>query len=724
MKWLRVLPFVLLVLLSVTGALADDPADETTDPATDTPTVEALAGAVIPPRDRVDLAVRLLGLTEIPQPPASPPDLRVGDRATFSATNTFDRQRITIDATLGALGEHVALWVEDGSNVRSSDLQALAESFDTEIYPNARALWGSESIPGVDGDPRVHGLFARNLGATTAAYFASDHTLPRAVYPPSNQREMFFFNLDIMSGGLVLPVVESVVAHEFQHMIRQNLQPNEDTWLNEGMSQFTQFFLYNDLDGSPIYFLAEPNTQLTDWHTDPTRRSANYGAATLFLIYFYDRFGIEAVQALSAHPAARAWESVDDVARAYGAESADTLFADWVMANLLSERRIEALPDGVPVPGYESLPPLITPLPKHEILDESFSAKSALPPYATDYYLMPSPSGGARLTITLEAPAEAALLPTLPAGHILYSNRADLSDSRATRRFDLTGVDSADLDYRIWYDLEADWDYGYVMASRDGETWEVLTTSHMATRDPNEVAYGPAYTGESRGWLNENIPLDAYAGAPVWLRFEMITDDAVNRPGMAVDDVRVAALAYAEDFETGTSIGAEGWLTEGWLRTDNRLPARFVVQTAAITPDGALITRGEARGVGEWTVELPPDANRVWIAISPLAPVTTTPIDYRLTVEAGSRGEVREPPLHAGEPRLPGASRCALLHDHRDGFSAAVDRLATRAGIRHPQRIAGRKLDRRPRRRRDGPEAHRGHQVPADLIARLDAWLT
>ncbi|MBL8133659.1 MAG: immune inhibitor A [Anaerolineae bacterium] len=619
MKWA-----ILIALLLGIGSVRAEPIDE----AGGYPTVAALAQTIIPARDRVDLAVRLRGLTTIPEAAAAP-TLRIGDRGTFTATNTSARGRITIQATLRALGEHIALWVEDGGGVSDADLQALAARFDERVYPSTRALWGSEAIPGVDGDARVHGLFARNLGATTAAYFASDHTVPRAVYPQSNVREMFFFNLDALGGAFPLDVIESVIAHEFQHMIRQNLQPNEDTWLNEGMSQFTQFLLYNDLDNSPIHFLAQPNTQLTDWNADPALRAANYGAASLFLIYFYDRFGIEALQTLSAHPAARAWESVDALARASGAASGDALFADWVMANLLHDQHVEALPAGQPVPPYQSLPPLITPLPAGEVRSMPFSAKANLPPYATDYYLLPEPNMAARLTVTLEAGANAPLIDT-GGGHFLYSNRADLSDSRATRRFDLSGVAAADLDFRVWYDLEMEWDYGYVMASRDGATWELLTGEGMTASDPNAVAYGTAYTGESGGWRQQSIALDAYTGGTVWLRFEAITDDAVNRPGMAVDDVRIAALGYSEDFEAGDG----GWLTEGWLWTDNCLPARFFVQAAALTPAGALVTRWEAQGGGAWTLDLPAETHRVWIAVSPVSPVTTVPLDYQLMVAA------------------------------------------------------------------------------------------
>ena len=49
-----------------------------------------------------------------------------------------------------------------------------------------------------------------------------------------------------------------------------------------------------------------------------------------------------------------------------------------------------------------------------------------------------------------------------------WGNREDDFDARLTRSFDLSGVDEATLHSGTWYDIEDNWDYGYVMASTDG----------------------------------------------------------------------------------------------------------------------------------------------------------------------------------------------------------------------------------------------------------------
>lgn len=615
---------VMLVFLLVGGTplRAQDTADA--------PIVTALATVPIPVRDRADLARRLLGLTAIPVPPDAPPVYQVGDRADFTITDTTNRGRMTIPATLRAVGTHSALWVQDGQQVDERLLEQLAAAFDARVYPNVRALWGSEAIPGVDGDPRVHGLFARGLGNTTAAYFASDHTYPREVYADSNVREMFFFNLDTI-GGASLETLESIVAHEFQHMIRHNLQINEGTWLNEGFSVFTEYLLYGNIDSSLFAYLSQPGTQLTDWNADPNLRGANYGGALLFMIYLYDRFGVEVMHALSADPAPRAWQSVDNVIREQtDAPSADAVFADFVVANLLFDA---TLSDGQY--GYADLTFLMTPPPVATLTQYPTDHKGQSAPYAADYLALMNLDGRDALTIRVDAPPVLPLWAGDSAGYAMYSNRGDQSDTTLTRTFDLSGVESAALDFRLWYDLEEDWDYGYVMASRDGVTWEVLPGTHGSALDPNAVGYGWHYNGVSgtvgtRGnWVDERVSLDDYVGGTVHLRFEVITDDAVTRPGMVIDDVRIDALGYREDFEAG----AGDWISAGWLRTDNRVPVTMMVQAVIVTDSGeTVVTQHASIGGDTWTLHLPEGARMGWLVMSPLAPVTTEVLEYRVGI--------------------------------------------------------------------------------------------
>ena len=179
-RWVtRCLLIAALVILFTVPA-ASQIAAQNVASDTDYPTVAALNAAVLPPRDRVELAERLRGVTNIAPTPASAVTRQVGEQQVFTAANSTDNTVLTIPATLRVVGEHIYLWVENGANVNDADLQALARRFRQQHLSQGCAICGAaKRTPGIDGDPHIYGLFAHGLGASTAAYFASDHTYPK-----------------------------------------------------------------------------------------------------------------------------------------------------------------------------------------------------------------------------------------------------------------------------------------------------------------------------------------------------------------------------------------------------------------------------------------------------------------------------------------------------------------------------------------------------------------
>lgn len=619
----------LLIALCLTPARAQPP-----QAPPGYPTLDALENTPIPAASPVDLARRLRGLQAVPPMPDAAPPYQPGDRKMFWVLNSAENREFQVSAALRVAGQHILLWVQDalpdGSPINplnDADLRALADAFDTTIYPQVRGLWGSEASPGVDGDPRIYGLFAYGLGSGVAAYFASRHTYPAVVYPTSNQHEMFLFNLDAIAPDAVAsPAVQSVVAHEFQHMIRANIQVNDSIWLNEGFSTFTQLYLYND-PGAVLSFLSAPYTQLNTWSEDGPR-VPHYGASLLFVAYFYERYGLEALRAVSADPGA-GLDAFEHTLDALHQPGVNDLFADWTLANFLLD---PALADGRY--GYQMLPAgLPGAAPRATVTAYPYLAAGSASQYSADYTVLTNLGGASTLDISLAVPETVKLLPADAAGGqwMWYSNRGDMSNTTLTHAFDLSGVGSATLNYRVWYHLENGWDYGYVMVSADGgATWDILSTPHTTDANPHSTAYGPGYTGASGGWLDESLSLEAYAGRPVLVRFEMITDDAINQPGMALDDVNIPEIGYSSGFESDGG----GWLAEGWLRVDNRLPQRAWVQAIQHHKNGAAFTRWLAPLESAWTLPLAEDVMQVTLVVAPFAPTTTVPMPYTLSVTA------------------------------------------------------------------------------------------
>ncbi len=529
-----------------------------------------LAQTVVPENDPVDLAQRLEHKTVVWNTPVTPPTYTPGDELTFWVTNEDTRETRQVKAQLAAAEPHVYLWVEEGVRFRVSDAEKVARFFEEQIYPTDRAFFGSEWTPGIDGDPHIYILFARDLGSYIAGYFSSVDELPPGAHEYSNAHEMFMLSADYLDlGG---DEIKGVLAHEFQHMIHWYRDRNESTWLNEGFSELAAQLNGVRTSGFEYSYAMDPDIQLTAW-PDPTDGDTipHYGAAYLFVAYFLDHFGEQATRALVADPE-NGMTSVDEVLQNLGAPyGADQVFLDWAVANYLQDPDLDQ--------GRYGYRDVVDDLPFFGLTENLDNCQQTyeftVHQYGVDYLGLDC-SGP--FTVTFEGVTTVPVVPTQPHSgtHAFWSNYGDESDMTLTRRFDLSGLSSATLTYWTWYDIEQDYDYVYLEASRDGQTWEILKPPSGTDHDPTGNSYGWGYTGTSGEgatpqWIQETVDLSPYAGGPVWIRFEYVTDAAVNRVGFLVDDIAIPELGQVADFEEGD----DGWEAQGFVRLYNALPQTY-----------------------------------------------------------------------------------------------------------------------------------------------------
>jgi len=595
-------------------------------------TEELLEKADVPVRDLHDLAIKLRHLSpDTPRTvnPGGSPDYPVGTRRLFHVSNVDTDEQFDIHATLEYKTEHVYMWVEDGVRFDQDELEDAAVLFEEHSYPTDRTFFGSEWVPGVDNDPHVSILHARNLGDSVAGYYSSADEFVSDVREDSNEMEMFYINIENVTVND--DFYNGVLAHEFQHMIHWYNDRNEETWLNEGFSELAMYLNNFDIGGSDWIFAMEPDTQLNSWPEGPSAAGANYGAGYLFTSYFLDRFGHEATQALVSHPE-NSFASVDAVLEELGTGlTCVDLFADWIAANLLDDPH---LADGRY--GYEEIdPPSLEIETTYRESDYPVSESSTVHQHGTDYIEL---RGERPLVFRFTGSTQIGLVDTTAYSgrYFWWSNRGDDSDMMLTRPFDLSGVDEATLEFWTWYDIEEDWDYAYVEISTDGgQTWEILTTPSGTGTNPNGNSFGWAYTGSSGGggileWIQEQVDLSLYTGQEVQIRFEYITDDAVNRPGFVLDDVAVPEIGYFSDFEED----GDGWEPAGFVRHANVLPQRWLVQLILFGSE-TTVQRLELNEdqTGEWVIPLEGRTDRAIVTISGLAPVTTEIGSYSYEIE-------------------------------------------------------------------------------------------
>lgn len=600
-------------------------------------TVTQLMLVELPPRDPRRLTERLNPDVDDVPLYAEAQLYQVGDRARFWVHNTDAKENVEIEAELIYQTDVAHVWVETDQPYDGRRIRQALDHFSTKTYPALIRGFGSESNPGIDGDPRLHVLHTAQIGAGVAGYFYSADKYTTAVNPFSNQKEIFFINLNWLNRLRDYTAYETVLAHEFQHMIHWNQDRGEDLWLNEGLSEYAQELAgYAPSANFAALFLGDPDLPLTIWGANPGANAPYYGSSYLFVAYLAQRFGDDFLRALVSEQRNGA-AGVERALETVGAPAAfDELFADWVVANWTDApdaleadgrygyRRVD-LPDARPAATYSRFP-----------IEESAGDVAN---YGTDYLMLEGEGGG---IFRFEGDAQTQLAPLqMPEdARLWWSNRGDDANPRLTRIFDLTAVQAGapvTMTVDMWWNIEESYDYGYVLVSQNGEDWRILPGQRTRSDNSTGNALGPGYTGSSGdsaapAWVQEQYDLSEFAGAPLWVQFSYVTDDAINTEGWFLDNVAIPAIGYADDFAGDVS----GWQSEGWVLTNNRLPQRWLVQVMAF--DGERLTGVTqvpvgADGRAEVAIGDLGGRRRAVVAISGLTPRTTERADYRYWLE-------------------------------------------------------------------------------------------
>ncbi len=568
-------------------------------PVEDVPsdTLEILNTTTVPENDPYELSCRLKGICDVPRT-VQGKSYQLGDKENFWILNSDTITHHQTEATLLYITPHTYFWAENGIDVDEDEMKELMDTFEEEIYPTDREFFGSESNPGIDGDPHIFIIYASGFGSSVAGYFNSTDAYNPLIKEHSNAHETYFLSATQDLGD---EYTYATLAHEFVHMIQFPTDRNDSTWMGEGFAEVGSFINGYDVGGWDWVYAGEPDLQLTDWNAQPGTNGPHYGQSFLYLAYFLDRFGESVTKAVNNNPE-------DDLASIDGTLAdlnitdplteqiitADDVFMDWAAAMYLQDASVG---DGRFVyHNYPNAPQTSNTETIHDCPQSSMNR--SVFQYGIDYIGIKCPG---EYTLTFSGSTQVGLLPAdvHSGSYAFWSNKGDESGMTLTREFDFTNVNGPiEISYWTWYEIEEDWDYLYLEASTDGKTWEILKTPSGTDSNPSGNSYGWGYTGTSRDWIEESVDLSNYAGQKVQIRFEYITDLAVNGEGMLIDDIRIDAIDYASDFESDNG----GWEANGFVRVQNVLPQTFQL---------ALILKGDDTTVQiielseELTVDIP-----------------------------------------------------------------------------------------------------------------------
>ncbi|WP_309670085.1 Ig-like domain-containing protein [Gemmatimonas sp.] len=195
-----------------------------------------------------------------------------------------------------------------------TEYAAIAATFDTLVFPMDTTAFGAPS--NVSGYGKIILLYTRAVNALTpsgAGYTIGGFFFARDLYPKSaknglaacaasNEAEMFYLLAPDPNGTVnsnkrtkdeVTLLNLTTIAHEFQHLINSSrrlyvntgARPNEETWLDEGLSHLAEELLYFRIAN----VTSRQNLSLTDVAGNATRSDQfrNYASQNFSRFYSY-----------------------------------------------------------------------------------------------------------------------------------------------------------------------------------------------------------------------------------------------------------------------------------------------------------------------------------------------------------------------------------------------------------------------------------------------------
>jgi immune inhibitor A len=335
---------------------------------------------------------------------------------------------------------------------------------------------------------------------------------------------------------------EGVFAHEYQHLLHSDYDPDETLWVNEGLADFAQFIVgYGHPDSHVSATEALPENSLVVWEDQgPLEILSDYGHAYMFMQELYQSYGPEAIRQLFLNSA----NDISGVDAALANLGSTDTFADVYhryAPGLYMTGHFEELPDfqvKVGPPGNPN--------------PEAFATQGA-PPWGTDYIWLEGHERAKNLVFN-----GVQFNPTewTSDGEALYGGNGNLIDNFMIAEVDLAGVTDATLTFDTRYDIEEGWDFGFVQVSTDGgATWTSLSNGHTTSAHdpqalPEIVNQLPGLTGTSNGWVPMSFDLSAYDGMEVLVAFRHMTDWSINEAGWYVDNIDIAGVFSSDGSST------------------------------------------------------------------------------------------------------------------------------------------------------------------------------
>ena len=566
----------------------------------------------------------------------------VGDGYVFEVSDDYMGEDYNEDFVVVAEGEHILIlvtldaynsWLVDGvyhfANpivgddsepwLRSEDIitpemiDYMVDEFDNNMYPSMAAVYGIPASRPTDPlDPEFDDkdkIWTLLFNIKDDAYYDPDATSYIAGYfslSDSNVNQKNIMHIDtfewdhrcgspgdpwFINDDRARPYLyEGTFAHEYEHMVHADIDADEPSWVDEGLADLSGYICgYGHSSGHLAYYLVyHDTTSLTFWGSG----LEDYGASYLFQLYLYEKFGGAPFISALVQEQANGIEGIETTLAAFGySETFNEIYDDWTIAVYLDD------PTPMSLHGFDTLNIGTDDTWGYSIryvLDNMIYGGPLIPttgflgsvkPYTAQYYRFGTKN---TVPVLIYVEGETTSGPGPYSGGFSWASGVNAWAWRSiSQTFDLSLYTDVTLDFYTYFEIEMDWDYGYVeVYDQDTGEWYTLNDPSVPMVDyvafdqdnPNcddgrePTAYDAAgrwhaFTGESGGWIPVSMDLSDFAGHVIDLKFTTWQDGAFTLQQMYVDDILITADGnpiYFDDVEDPDQIPL-GWdTTPNW----------------------------------------------------------------------------------------------------------------------------------------------------------------
>lgn len=490
--------------------------------------------------------------------------------------------------------------------ISHSQLAYLLDEFDNNIYPTVSTVFGEPLPRGDEGQKTWILIFnirdESYYDCTQTSYIAGYFSASESAENNKNIMHIDSYDWEDRVGPDVARpfLYEGVFAHEFEHLVHFDIDPDEPSWVDEGLADLSGFLCgYGHSDGHLFNYIAyHPMVSLTFWGGG----LEDYGASYLFQLYLYEKFGGAPFVSALVNEQANGIEGIENTLAAFGyTETFDEIFDNWTIANYIDDTDKEGGKYGYDTLDIGSADTRGATI--EWVLYNVWWGSPDEAPFGVSsdwfYGIEPQPYTAHYFRYFNSKAATVYVNGDDFAGTMANSGTYEWysgADAWAWRSFYQTfdiPAGGATLEFYTFYEIEDDWDYGYVeVYDNDTGEWYTLdaagTVDYVAHaqdnpntptgREPTDYeAAGRwhAFTGYSGGWVPISMDLSPFAGHSIDLYFTSWQDGAFTLQMMYVDDIAIPEIGFFDDVEAGE----DGWTSTGWYVTDGILDNGFGVVT-------------------------------------------------------------------------------------------------------------------------------------------------